>query len=394
MRADPSRRRTALSPSHSTVPVQRIGIDFRLAYHRQAGITRYTHNLLQALPTYAAGYHFTVFHHRKQSAARRYPASWSHRTLFSPVHHAWEQRALQLELRWPGWDLVHFPDVIGPYHTRLPTVITVHDLAWHYWPEILDKQARAYYGQIDKALAHARLILVPTQHTRRDLERLYPTAATKIRVTPYAVDPLFLDPAHTAGMIHAASHSTLALPANYILHVGTLEPRKNIPVLLEAFVAIRQKSRIPDLKLVLAGARGWLQRDLPAWLRQRDLEDHCLLPGQLSEWDLVKTYTQAHCVLHPALYEGFGFTLLESMACGTPVVASSASCLPEIGGNAVLYADARDADGLANQVLSILHDQDLARSLVARGHRQVATFSWARTARQTLDAYRDILAST
>ncbi len=373
---------------HESRPQRKVGIDFRLAYHRQAGITRYTHNLMQAMQAWQPEFRFTVFHHRKQPSARRYPQAWSHRTLFSPVHHAWEQQMLQWELQWPRLDLVHFPDFIGPYRTRLPTVITVHDLAWHYWPEILDDQARAYYGQLEQAVDHARQILVPSQHTRTDLEHLCPAAAAKTRVIQHAVDPAFLCQPRSASMVDRPGEQNLQLPAHYLLHVGTLEPRKNIPVLLQVFAQVRQRSSIPDLKLMLVGAQGWRQRDLPDLLAQRDLEAHCVFPGQIGERNLVQAYAQARCVLHPALYEGFGFPLLEGMASGTPVVASSASCLPEIGGDAVLYADPQDVDGLADQVLAILHNPDLARTMVTRGYRRVAEFSWSRTARQTLDAYR------
>ncbi len=388
---DPIPDHSLANETPSFQPARKIGIDFRLAYHRQAGITRYTHNLLQALDQCNSTHHFTVFHHRKQPAHRRYPKRWSHRTLLSPVHHPWEQRTLQMELQWPRLDLVHFPDFIGPYFTSLPTVITVHDLAWLYWPEILDEPARAYYGQLEKAIVHARVVLVPSRHTQSDLERSYPAAKSKTRVIPHAVDPVFLDQTHGNGFGSRSQATKLSLPANYLLHVGTIEPRKNIPVLLETFQAVRQKSRISDLKLVLAGAQGWLYGDLADLITRKGLDSHCIFPGQLTEGGLISAYTQALCVLHPALYEGFGFPLLESMACGTPVVASSASCLPEIGGSAVQYADPNDVDGLASQVLSILHDPELAQSMVAKGYERVSEFSWSRTARQTLSAYYEAM---
>ena len=168
--------------------MMRIGIDARLAYHRQAGITRYARNLCSALCTLDSRDRFTVFHHRRQPPAKRVPTAWRHRTLFSPVHHAWEQAGLALELSLGRWDVVHFPDFIGPLQTRLPTVITVHDLAFLKWPEVLTEDAAAYYGQLPRAVRHAAGILVPSRHTAADLAARFPEAAGKTTVVPHAVD--------------------------------------------------------------------------------------------------------------------------------------------------------------------------------------------------------------
>lgn len=366
-----------------------VGIDNRLAYHRQAGITRYTRNLMQALHALDSGCRFTVFHHRRQGDAPFPYPGWQHRTLISPVHHAWEQRMLQWELKRFRLDVAHFPDFIGPYLTDLATVITVHDLGFHYWPDILTDEARNYYGQLDRAIAHARIVLVPTHHTGNDLLQFHPQARHKVRVVHSAVDPVFQQAETTV----QANPAPAWLPPDYLLHVGTIEPRKNIQALLEAFRIVRERGSIPDLHLVLAGAPGWLEDDLEQQVRTLGLEEHCIFPGQISEMALIQTYARARCLVHPARYEGFGFTLLESMACGTPVVASTAACLPEIAGDAALFADPDDAEGLARQVMRLLREPELVQVQIAQGRRRVADFSWTRTARLTLDAYREALSS-
>lgn len=372
--------------------MKRIGIDSRLAYHRQAGITRYTQNLIQALAHLDSALQFTVFHHRKQGRHLRQPPHWRHRSLVSPVHHRWEQGLLRLELRRFRLNAVHFPDFIGPYRTNLPTVITVHDLAFLRWPEILTEDARAYYFQLERAVEHARSIIVPSQFTHDDLIRAFPQARGKTHVVHHAVDPLFMQrEAVTAGF--DSGKRDLDLPPRYLLHVGTIEPRKNVRTLLETFRIVRDRSSMSDLKLVLAGARGWLEDDLPDYLARGGLQEHCIFTGTLSDTQLVRAYRNALCVVHPALYEGFGFSLLEGMASGTPVVASSASCLPEIGGEAVLYAAPDDPESMADLVLDLLAHPQKARHLVEKGHSRVQEFSWSRTAELTLEAYRSALGS-
>lgn len=370
----------------------RIGIDARLAYHRQAGITRYARNLCTALCALESGDRFTVFHHRRQPAAQRVPAAWRHRTLFSPVHHAWEQSGLALELALGRWDVVHFPDFIGPLRTRLPTVITVHDLAFLQWPEILTDDAADYYGQLPRAVRHAAGILVPSRHTAADLADRFPEAAGKTTVVPHAVDPGFVQNGTKPGLTRAPKPDWL--PDNYLLHVGTLEPRKNIATLLDAFAIVRARPAGRGLKLVLAGASGWLQDDLEAKAARLGLEDACVFAGQLSEPSLVQTYRHARCLVHPALYEGFGFTLLEAMASGTPIVCSHASCLPEVAGNAALTHEPGDAEAVAALVLELLNSEELVSDLVDKGRQRVSEFSWEKAARQTLNVYRTASSQT
>ena len=366
--------------------MMRIGIDARLAYHRQAGITRYARNLCSALRALESGDRFTVFHHRRQPPAKRVPADWRHRTLFSPVHHAWEQAGLALELSLGRWDVVHFPDFIGPLRTKLSTVITVQDLAFLKWPEVLTDDAAVYYGQLPLAVRHAAAILVPSLHTAADLAVRFPEAAAKTTIVPYAVDPGFLRD-------RTEPQSPMApkpdwLPADYLLHVGTLEPRKNIAVLLDAFAIVRARPEGRKLMLVLAGASGWLQDDLEEQAARRGIASACVFAGKLSDPSLIQAYRHARCLVHPALYEGFGFTPLEAMACGTPVVCSNASCLPEVAGNAALTHDPGDPEAVASNVLALLNSEELVSDLVNKGHQRVLEFSWEKAARQTLNVYR------
>ncbi len=366
----------------------RIAIDNRLAYHRPAGIARYTRNLVQALQGTALSDSFIEWRHYRQAKVRFEAPNWRSRILVSPVHHGWEQRMLQFEMRRFRADVVHFPDFIGPFLSRQTSVITVHDLAFHHWPELVTEEARVYYGQLPRAVEHAAAVITPCQFTCDDLLEQVPQAKDKTRVIPSGVDPEFLQPSprDPDGPIAGT-----ALPPEYVLHVGTLEPRKNIPALLKALRIVRQESRYANLYLVLAGARGWRDAGIYTLARELDLDKACVFPGYLSDSGLRQTYSRALCLVHPALYEGFGFTLLESMACGTPVVASNAACLPEIAGDAALYANPRTEEEIAARILDLLQDEELRAVQIEKGRARISKFQWADSAAATLATYRSVL---
>ncbi len=367
----------------------RIAIDNRLAYHRPAGIARYTRNLVRALQGLAPADSFIEWRHRRQAKARFGAPNWRSRLLVSPVHHAWEQRMLQFEMLRFRVDVAHFPDFISPYLSPQKSVITVHDLAFHHWPELVTADAKAYYDQLPRAVAHAAAVITPCQFTCDDLLAQVPHAKGKVHVIPSGIDPLFLQP---GSPYHDGPMASTDLPPAYLLHVGTLEPRKNIPTLLKALKILKQDRRHANLHLVLAGAQGWHDEGIYRLVRDLDLERACIFPGYLSDAALRQTYRQALCLVHPALYEGFGFTLLESMACGTPVVASNAACLPEIAGDAALYANPAAAEEMTARIRDVLQDEELRRTQIERGKAQVAQFRWEDSAAATLATYHAVLA--
>ena len=366
----------------------RIAIDNRLAYHRPAGIARYTRNLVRALQGMSLSDSFIEWRHYRQAKVQFHTSNWRSRILVSPVHHVWEQRMLQCEMLRFRADVAHFPDFIGPFLSRQKSVITVHDLAFHHWPELVTEEARVYYGQLPRAVEHAAAVITPCQFTCDDLLEQVPQARGKTHVIPSGVDPEFLqcsprDPDRDS--------ADTVLPPAYLLHVGTLEPRKNIPALLQALRIVKRDRKHAHLHLVLAGAKGWRDEGIHALVQDLDLEKTCIFPGHLSEAALRQAYQQALCLVHPALYEGFGFTLLESMACGTPVVASNAACLPEIAGDAALYANPADAEELAARILDLLQDEALRQSQIAKGKARIAKFRWEDSAAATLATYHSVL---
>lgn len=362
-----------------------IGIDNRLEHHRPAGIARYTRNLFQALQELAPPEEFIVWRHRREAEERFSRRGWSSRILYSPVHHAWEQRMLQAELGRFRVHLAHFPDFICPYLTRRRCVITAHDLGFLHWPELLDEEAAAYYAQLDRAIEHAAAIITHTHFNRDDLLDAFPAARGKTHVVNSGVDPQFLR------QENAVLPPLAQLPARYLLHVGTLEPRKNLDVLIKALTIIRREKGFGDVTLALAGASGWKNVKTLDLIRELQLEEVCHLTGFLSDADLRRAYRHAQCLVHPAIHEGFGFTLLEAMALGVPVVASRTACLPEIAGDAALYAEPWNAEEFAENIMRLLGDEDLRKKQTEKGTSRVKQFSWRNTALATLEVYRSVL---
>jgi len=180
------------------------------------------------------------------------------------------------------------------------------------------------------------------------------------------------------------------LDTPYILAVGTLQPRKNYPVLMQAYAALRQRTGLPH-KLAIVGGRGWLTEEIDATITRLGLADQVRLLGFAPDDDLPALYTGASLLAFPSLYEGFGLPALEAMACGTPVVASTAPSLPEVCGDAALLVDPADVDGLADALERVLTDQEMAAQMVARGQQRAAQFRWEDAAKDLLAVYRQVL---
>lgn len=368
----------------------RIGIDARLTYHQQAGITQYTRNLLTALAQVDQANEYLVFQHRRHREELVHGPNFRRITLYSPTHNRLEQPALLLELASRRLDLLHSTDFIPPYLTAIPSVITVHDLAFLHWPHFLTEDSASYYGQIDRAVHHARQIIVPSQSTQQDLTAQLGVPAEKIKVIYEAADEGYtpLPLAQTRAEMVQKYH----LPETFILCVGTIEPRKNIGGLLHAFSHLQKKYGMKEVGLVLSGRTGWLYEEVDHTLRDLELTHHVFMLGRVPDVDLHKLYVAAHCLVHPAFYEGFGLPPLEAMACGTPTITSNTSSLPEVVGDAGLTVDPRDWEAMAVAMHRLLTSPDLHEELREKGLQRAGCFSWAKAAQEHLTVYQQVLA--
>jgi glycosyltransferase involved in cell wall biosynthesis len=229
----------------------------------------------------------------------------------------------------------------------------------------------------------ARMVLAPSESTRRDVVRLLGLDPRRVRVVPYAPGPQFSprppDPARLGAY---------GITGPYFVYVGTIEPRKNLLRALRAFATL--SSALPDHRFVLAGQPGWHCEDVLA--EAEAAGRRVLRLGYVPEEDLPLLYSQAEAAVYPSLYEGFGLPVVEAMACGTPVITSRSSSLEEIAGDAAALVDPLDERSIAEAMRAVATDAGLRASLKERGRANAARYTWDRTARETAEAYRDALA--
>lgn len=267
-----------------------------------------------------------------------------------------------------------------PAHT-LPVVfpgraaVTIHDLGYKHFPGAHPTGTRRYLDWSTRYSARrASVILADSGATADDLSRFYGTPPSKIRVVYPGVDaPPVTDIQAVRGKYN--------LPEQYFLFIGTLQPRKNIARLVQAYT----KAALPDVALVLAGGKGWLYN--PAWT---DGVDGVITPGYVDEADKGALYAGALALVFPSLYEGFGFPVLEAMHCGTPVLCSSTSSLPELAGDAALLVDPTDVNAICEGMQAMAWDGALRQSLSAKGFAQALRFTWDAAAQAALDALESI----
>jgi glycosyltransferase involved in cell wall biosynthesis len=370
----------------------RIGVDARLVHHQPAGISRYTGHLLQAMAELDKEDEFIVFQHRKHQLPLIQAPNFRRATLFSPVHHRLEQYALALELYRFPLDLLHSTDFIPALYAPHKSVITVHDLAFLHYPHFLTMESAAYYGLIDRAVLRADHIIVPSEHTRQDLIAQLGVSSDKVSVIYEAANPSFtpLPVVETRRQIAAK----YGLPETYVFSVGTIEPRKNITGLLQAFACLRDKYGLSTpVGLAIAGSKGWLYEETLEMVRTLKLTDSTFFLGRVPDSDLHELYVGARCHVHPAHYEGFGLPPLEAMACGTPTIVSNVSSLPEVVGDAALLVNPRDTEEIAVAMHRLLTDDDLHAELSEKGLQRARTFRWEKAAQRTLEVYRQVVAA-
>jgi len=362
----------------------RIALDARLLYYQQAGIAQYTQRLLTALAELDHQNDYLVLQSRKDRRRMVGAPNFRRHPLWTPPHHRLEQLTLPLELAPLRLDVLHSPDFIPPLRRNCRAVITVHDLAFLLFPGLLTAESQRYYGQIRRAVHSAEAIIAVSESTKRDLIAHTAAPAAKITVVYEAAGPAFRPVTDAAAL--AAVRQKYGLPEEFVLFVGTIEPRKNLATLLKAWSKIRISNFEFRNSLVIAGKQGWLYEETIA--QARELGTAVQFIGGVLPEDLPALYSAARLFVLPSVYEGFGLPVLEAMACGTPVVCSQASSLPEVAGDAALLVEPHDVDGLAAALQRALSDEALRRQMIERGLAQAARFSWEKAARETLAVYR------
>jgi glycosyltransferase involved in cell wall biosynthesis len=302
-----------------------------------------------------------------------------------PHQVAWDQAVFPWRARRAGADLLASPGMSGPLLRPRPLVLTVHDLAPTRHPEWLPtRRSRWYWGRfIPLTARHADVVIAPSESTRRDLVELAHVADGRVRVIPWGA-PLPVREVPTAEV--AAARRRHALDVPYVLYVGTVDRRKDLPALVRALALLPE-----PLALALAGPLIVGRTRVPDLVRELGLGPRVRFLGYVPDADLPGLYAGAAVFVYPSHYEGFGFPPLEAMACGTPVVSYNVTSLPEVIGDAGLLLDPPVAPpDLAKAIARVVEDQALRAELVARGRARVARFDWGAAARLTHEVYERV----
>lgn len=363
-----------------------IGIDCRLPYYQMGGISRFVLDLLHALARYDAQNQYTLFHSRKDRHDYRPDnPNFSSTKLWTPCHHRWERQALAFELLPHNLDVFHSPDFIPPSGGTRRRIITVHDLNFLYYPQYLTVESRRYYNhQIAWAVSKADHIAADSEHTRLDLIKKLNVPAHKITTVPLAAHPIYASPVPDEKIKEVLQKYQLT--TGFILFVGTLEPRKNISLLLQAYALMLDFSSI-DVPLVLVGDKGWLYDDIFKSIEELGLHERVKHLSRLENIELAALYHSAGLLASPSHYEGFGFPALEAMHCGCPVLASNRASLPELVGPAGWLLDPDDVQGWSVAIVSTLEDTDRRQHMISAGFEQARKFTWERVAQQMIEIY-------
>lgn len=380
----------------------RIGLNAHLLSltdsYRGAGINGYIHQLLRHLPAgeqdAAPALDYVAYLREPRFAPPPgltvVRSQWRTDSPWRRI--AWEQTRLAMLSR--GLALLHGLAFALPLACACPAVVTVHDLSFFRYPQAFRRPQRAYLRWITRAAVRtaARVIAV-SESTRRDVIALCGASAERVVVVPNGVTGEFC-PADAAET--AAFRRRKGLPERFILFVGTLEPRKNLERLIEAYARLigRRSAANAAPALVIVGGRGWFYETIFARVARLGLTDRVLFPGFVPADELPWWYRAAELFVYPSLFEGFGLPVLEAMACGAPTITSNVSALPEVAGDAALMVAPDDTEVLVEAMARVLGEPALAAQLRAAGLRQAARFSWLRTARETAAVYRAVLGAT
>lgn len=304
----------------------------------------------------------------------------------------WMQVVLPWLLARLRTDLCHFTNGVASLWTPCPSVVTIHDMTlWLFPQHHYRRRLLAMRPFIPLAARQATAIIAVSHSTKRDIVRILRVPAPKVHVIYEAPAPCFRPLA--AGPALEAVRRRYGLPERFVLYVGTIEPRKNLVRLLEAFARLRNGGPISHA-FILAGHRGWKDEAVFAAVERLKLQDAVRFLGYVPEDDLVALYNLADALAFPSLYEGFGLPVLEAMACGTPVVASPRGSLREVAGDAAIFVDPLEVESIAEGLRRVLEDAVEREELRARGLANAARFTWEATALQTRALYRCCVEST
>lgn len=373
----------------------RIAIDAHAVGSKLAGNESYATNLIEALAQIDSSNEYTLYV-TTPAAYERFDRRWPNFTVRSTLPHTPLIRiplTLTAELRARPVDVLHVQFTSPPF-SPCPVVASIHDLSFEHLPQTFKRRSRTQLRlTVRRSARRAARIVTLSEHTRRDIVDTYDVAEDRISVIPLAA-PAHFGPVSNEKELQQVRNK-YGIAGDYILSVGSIQPRKNLPRLVRAYASLRKKrpkGKLP--KLVLVGKCAWLYDETLNTLKETGMEESVILTGYVPESDLPALYSGAVCFVYPSYFEGFGLPPLEAMKCGTPVIAGNRTSLPEVVGDAGLLLDPFDIDSLAHAIEQLVDNSDLRQQLRVKGLARARMFDWRETARLTLDVYNQVVSGS
>ena len=376
--------------------MMRIGIDATALPPQPVGAGNYIIQLIRAFAALEGENQFVIFASERGQYLINLPnkpnLEWK---LIGDRHPGlrliWEQTYFSRLIREANVDLLHSLHYTRPLRLFCPSIVTFHDMTFFLYPELHTRTKRIFFPQAIKSSSRrADFVITVSESTRQDAIRLLGLSPDRVITIQHGVDRSFR-PLNTIEFGKRVAYK-YRLPSKFILYVGLIEPRKNLPLLINAYKKLVDNGT--DHNLVLVGRFGWMFDELLQQIEKLSLTDKVILTGYVEQEDLPMVYNLCDLFVYPTLYEGFGLPALEAMACGIPVITTDVSSLPEIVGEAGLLVPPDDVEALFQGINNVLNDEDLRLNMARRGTEQAAKFSWDRAARSTLEVYRQAIKIT
>lgn len=376
----------------------RIGIDITSAITQGGGIGRYTRELVRALMAVDQQNEYRFFSAKpiaESPVANPVPQTTNSSYHPAPLNERWLYRLwyraqLPLPVQWVTGrlDLFHSPDfVLPPTNGRIPTLLTVHDISFVFYPQVYPEPLVTYLNKVvPRSIKKATHVLADSQATKDDLVNVWQVAPQKITVLYSGADDRF-QPVTDAQKLTAVRQKYNLDDAPYILSVGTVQPRKNYQMLIRAFAPVAAQQ---PHNLIISGGKGWLYDEMLAEIEQQGLNGRVHFIGFVDDDNLPALYSGADLFVMPSLYEGFGIPILEAMGCGIPVLSSNASSLPEVVGNTAVTLPPTDQTAWTEYILDLLTNPARRQQQITAGFQQAKTFSWQKSARQLMQIYAQL----
>ena len=379
------------NPENLVNAVLRIAIDAHAVGAKLGGNESYAINLIEALAQIDSVNQYTIYVTTRE-ARDRFDQRWPNFIVRSTLPHTPLIRIpliLSAELRKHPVDVLHVQFTAPPF-CPCPVVVSIHDLSFEHLPQTFSRRSRTQLRlTVRHSARRAARILSLSEHTRRDIIETYGIEGDRIKAIPLAAPKNFA-PVEDDSELRRVRHN-YGIDGDYILSVGSIQPRKNLARLIKAYASLRGDDLAAKLpKLVLVGKCAWLYDETLRALEQSGVKDRVVLTGYVPEADLPALYTGALCFVYPSYFEGFGLPPLEAMKCGAPVIVGNRTSLPEVVGDAALTVDPFAIDAIAGAMKLLINDLQLREELSVKGQKRAAAFDWQETARKTLMVYEEV----